>query len=324
MNIKAVRLAACVALSIALPNAGFAQDYPTKAITIVAPQKVGGAADLAARSFAVVAEKYIGQPIRVVNKGGGAGVPGVMQALTSKADGYTLLLTMAPHVVSVPLFQKDAPFSATDLDYLTTLEDQPLALAVPSASPYTSFEEFVAAAQSGAAPLRVAVVSRTSLAALLLQAIKLDISNRADKLAEIPFQSGPDQVRGLLAGDVDAAMINLSSINGALASGDARLLMVTSSNRNAKFPDVPTAAELNLPRADGMTLWMGLAAHKDVPDTVAAAWAEALPKVFADPEYKGLLSRRGADLVGTLPDQTNAFVAAQVANMVQLKAAIGY
>ena len=101
-------------------------------------------------------------------------------------------------------------------------------------------------------------------------------------------------------------------------------MVTSSSNRNAKFPDVPTAAELNLPRADGMTLWMGLAAHKDVPDTVAAAWAEALPKVFADPEYKGLLSRRGADLVGTLPDQTNAFVAAQVANMVQLKAAIGY
>lgn len=324
MKIKSFTWAAIVAFSIALPQATTAQDYPSKAITIIAPQKVGGAADLAARSFAVVAEKYIGQSIRVVNNGGGAGVPGVMQAITSQPDGYTLLLTLAPHIVSVPLFQKDAPFKADNLKYLSTLEDQPLVLAVSKSSSFNSFEEFISASQVSAKALSVAVVSRTSLAALAFKALNLDIGATGAQLSDIPFQSGPDQVRGLLAGDVDAALVNLTSISGALASGDARILMVTSTNRNSNFPDVPTAAELALTHVDGMTLWMGIAAPKDVPEAVILAWAEILPKVFSDPEYKRLLSRRGADLVGTGYDEANAFVVVQVEKMIKLKTAIGY
>ncbi len=318
MNFPANALAG-VSIALLLSTSGIAAGYPTKPVTLVAPQAVGGAADLAARAFAVVAEKYLGQPVRVVNKAGGGGVPGVMSVKTARADGYTMLATLSPFVLTGPVFRKNNPYKTMDFDYMAILEDQPLTLAVSKASRFSDARAFLDAARSSQAPIKIAVASRIGLATISYHALVKDLGLTAGELSPIPYKSGPAAARGLLAGDVDVASINLASINAALRSGDARLLMVTTPERNHSYPAVPTARELNLPTVDGITLWVGLLGPKGLPSEVVDTWQAVLPKIFADRDYRDLLARRGATLVGKLAPETLVTVNAQLASYEKLK-----
>ena len=105
-------------------------DYPNKPITVISPKAAGGAAELAARAFAVIAEKYIGQPVRVVNKPGGAGIPGIMSVRNAKPDGYTLMVPLSPWMLTAPIFKKKNPYQTSDFTYLSVLEEQPITYSV--------------------------------------------------------------------------------------------------------------------------------------------------------------------------------------------------
>lgn len=299
-----------------------AQEYPQRPVTLVAPQAVGGAADLAARAFAHVAERYLGQPIRVVNTAGGAGVPGMMSVATAEADGYTLLAPMAPFAVSGPVFREENPYKTFDFDYLAILEEQPLVIAVPSSSNIADAQALVDELRSGDANLKIAVGSKISLATLVFRALSLDTGAGPEAMTAIPYKSGPDSVRGLLAGDVGAASINLSSINAALRSGDARLLMVSTANRNEAYPDAATAAELGLETVDGITLWIGLAGPKGLPDEVKAKWATVLDQVFSDPEYTDLVKQRGSAVANLVGADAVSTIKGQLETFETLKAAL--
>ncbi|MDA0338255.1 MAG: tripartite tricarboxylate transporter substrate binding protein [Proteobacteria bacterium] len=313
--------AGCAALF--LVGGATAADYPSKSITLISPKEAGGAADLAARAFATIAERYIGQSIRVVNKPGGAGVPGTIEVRESRPDGYTLTATLSAMMLTAPIFKAQNPYQTSDFTFISILEDQPITFAVRKDSPYDDVQSLLEAMKSADAPMRVAVASKIGLATLAYNGLVQDLGLDESTAQPVPYKNGPAAARGLLAGDVDFASINLASISAALASGDAKLLMVTTTKRNDKFPDVPTALEAGLPTVDGMALWTGLVGPKDLPDEVLAKWADVLPQVFADPDYAEMLSRRGAGIVGTLPDQTGDIVAGQVANFEALKAALG-
>lgn len=296
-----------------------AKNYPSKPIILIAPKAAGGAADLAARVFAAVAEKHIGQKIRVVNKPGGGGVPGMMSVRASKADGYTLMATLSPFMVSAPIFKKKSPYKTFDFTYLSILEQQPLTYAVRKDSPYKDMKSLIAALKSANKPIRIAVAAKIALATLSVKALALDLGLSRGKIQMIPFKGGPKAARGLLAGDVDMASINLASINASLKSGDARLLMVTTPKPNETYSDAPTAKSLGLKTVNGIVLWAGLVGPKGLPSEVIEKWSKVLPKVFADPLYKKLVTKRGGAIVGSLPAATTPYVKSQVDTFAALK-----
>ncbi len=310
-----------VTAAVAMIGASQAQaaDYPSKPITLISPKAAGGAADLAARAFAVTAEKYIGQPVRVVNKKGGAGVPGIMSVRSARADGYTLLAPLSPMMLTAPVFKKKNPYKTFDFTYLSVLEEQPITFAVRKDSPHKDIKSLLAAINSGGKTVKVGVASKIGLMTMAYYGLAHDLKADKKKLQPVPFKNGPAAARGLLAGDVDFASINLASINAALKSGDARLLMVSTAKRNFAYPEAPTASELNLPTVNGIALWIGLAGPKGLPKNVQAKWEEVLPKVLADPDYKALLAKRGASIVGTLPSNTKKYVEGQQGTFVTLK-----
>lgn len=321
--VKSVLGAGAVAAALAFgASQASAQGYPERAVTLVAPQAVGGAADLAARAFAVVAEKYLGQPIRVVNTAGGAGVPGMMSVATAAPDGYTMLAPMAPFALSGPVFRAESPYQTFDFDYIAILEEQPLVLAVQSDSEITDAQMLVDSISSGSGELKVAVGSQISLATLVYRALVIDTGAPESATSAVPYRSGPDSVRGLLAGDVEAASINLSSINAALRSGDARLLMVTTAERNEAYPDAVTAKELGLQTVDGITLWIGLSGPKGLPEEVKEKWTEVVGQVFADPEYIKLVNQRGSEVANLSGADAIAEIEAQLQTFQTLKAAL--
>jgi tripartite-type tricarboxylate transporter receptor subunit TctC len=307
-------------LSLGFSPIAFADAYPTKPITLVSPKAAGGAADLSARAFATIAEKYIGQPIRVVNKPGGAGVPGVVEVMNSAPDGYTLMAGLSAMMVSAPVFKKNNPYSTSDFTYISILEDQPITFAVRSDSNFKDINDLLLAIKGGPKnPIKVAVASKIGLATIAANALAVDLGAGKTSLKNVPFKNGPSQAKGLLAGDVDFASVNLASINSALMSGDARLLMVTSNKRNETYSSAPTAKESGLNLTAGISLWVGLIGPKGLSKDVLNKWEETLPRIFADPEYQAMLAKRGATLWGSLPKKTPAIVEGQISSLTTLK-----
>ena len=300
-----------------------AQSYPSKPITLISPKAAGGAADLAARAFAVVAERYIGQPVRVVNKPGGAGIPGIMSVRNAKPDGHMLMTALSPWMLTAPIFKKKNPYGVWDFTYISILEEQPITFAVRKDSPHRDIKSLLASIGKGGKPTRVAVASKIGLMTMAYNGLAHDLKADRSKLQPVPFKNGPAAARALLAGDVDFASINLASINAALKSGDARLLMVTSEKRNFAHPSVPTAGESNLPTVNGIALWAGIMGPKGLPKEITDKWQAVIPKILADPDYKKLLTKRGAAMVGTLPDKTESYVRSQQGTYEALKKNLG-
>lgn len=307
------------AMSVFVVASAQAEGYPTKSITLVSPKAAGGAADLAARAFAIIAERYIDQSIRVVNKPGGAGVPGMVEVKAAQPDGYTLLAPMSPMMLTAPIFKNQNPYDTFDFTYLSVLEDQPITFSVRNDSPHADIQSLLEAAQNGGTPLRVAVASKIGLATMAYHGLAHDLGLDETQLQPVPYKNGPSAARGLLAGDVDFASINLASISSALESGDARLLMVSTTERNNAYPDALTAAEAGLPTVSGISLWIGLVGPAGLTNEVIAKWQKVLPQVFADPDYAEFLSRRGAEIVGSLPDTTTEDVRGQLSTFETLK-----
>jgi tripartite-type tricarboxylate transporter receptor subunit TctC len=316
-------LIAGVAVAAIGSSTVYAQSYPTKPITLVSPKAAGGAADLAARAFAVIAERYIGQPVRVVNKPGGAGIPGIMSVRSAKPDGHMLMAALSPWMLTAPIFKKKNPYGTWDFTYISVLEEQPITFAVRKDSPHKDVKSLLAAINKGGKAIKVGVASKIGLMTMAYHGLAHDLKADRSKLQPVPFKNGPAAARGLLAGDVDFASINLASINAALRSGDARLLMVTTTKRNFAHPSVPTAGENNLPTVNGIALWAGIIGPKGLPKNVLDKWAAVLPKVLADPDYKKLLSKRGAAMVGTLPSKTEGYVRGQQGTFETLKKNLG-
>lgn len=318
-KIRTVCTASVMAVSaIAMPGAALA-DYPERPVTLVVPQAVGGAGDLAARAFAQIAEKYLGESIRIVNRDGGAGVPGTMSIKIEEPDGYNLLAPMAPFMLSGPVFRDDSPYKTFDFDYLAILEEQPLVLVTKSGSDYETTEALFDAMRSG--EIRTAVGAKISLANLAYLALLKDIGDAP--AAAIPYKSGPDSVRGLLAGDVVANMVNLSSASAALQSGDAKLMLVSTGIRNPAYSNVPTAVELNLPTLATITLWTGLAGPSGLPEEVHRKWADVVTQVVADPDYQRLVNQRGSEVVGLTGDALMGSLTEQLESFEALKSALG-
>ena len=318
-KIRTVCAASVMAVSaLALPSAALA-DYPEKPVTLVVPQAVGGAGDLAARAFAQIAEKYLGESIRIVNRDGGAGVPGTMSIKIEEPDGYNLLAPMAPFMLSGPVFRDDSPYTTFDFDYLAILEEQPLVLVTKSGGDYETTEALLDAMRSG--EIRTAVGAKISLANLAYLALLKDIGDAP--AAAIPYKSGPDSVRGLLAGDVAANMVNLSSASAALQSGDAKLMLVSTGIRNHAYSNAPTAMELNLPTLATITLWTGLAGPSGLPEEVLQKWADVVTQVVADPDYQRLVNQRGSEVVGLTGDALMGSLITQLESFEALKSALG-
>ena len=145
--------AAAVILQLAASIAP-AAGYPDKPITIVVPYGTGGAADIACRTLAGTAQKYLGQPIMVVNKTGAGGATGSLFVNKSKADGYTLLLARIGSQGIYPA--QDLPtklYEWDDFTFLTILDENPYIFTVQNSSPYKTMQELADAIKANPARL---------------------------------------------------------------------------------------------------------------------------------------------------------------------------
>jgi tripartite-type tricarboxylate transporter receptor subunit TctC len=261
-----MRLGALAAFAVGGGNA-WAAGYPERTVTIVVPYAPGGATDASARLLAQAFQKQSGGTFVVENVAGAGTTIGAARVARAAADGYTLLwggLTsnaMAPHLYAKLSYDGISSFAPISL-----IATQPYVLFVNAQSPFGKLGDLVAKAKAEPGKLNFASPGEGSsphlTTELFLNATKLSIQH-------VPYKGAAPAMTGLLAGDVDMMVDTPTAPLPMIRAGRLRPLAVTSRQRLADLPEVPTMAESGLPDFEAST-WFGLFAPRGTPPEVIA------------------------------------------------------
>lgn len=295
MSLSISRRHALIAASAAcaLPLAARAQAaWPAKPVTLIVPFPAGGGTDAFARPLATQFSKLTGKALVIDNRGGAGGTLGASVAAKAPADGYTLFMGGAHHVVAPSMYPKLDYDIEKDFVPLIQLASVPQVLVVNSKRANTgSYKEFIELIRKNPGKLDYASAGAGSVHHLAGELFKQQTKT---SITHIPYRGAGPALQDLISGTVDMAFDGLGSSAGHIKGGRIKALLVAGNKRNPAIPDVPSAAEVGLPAYDVHT-WYGLWAPKGTPPEVQAAAIEAFRKAAQDPEAKTVWAGQGAD-----------------------------
>jgi len=301
MMMKSV-LAAVLCAGWALHGIGLAhaqsQAYPNRPIKMIVPFPAGGPTDAMARVVADRLGAVLGQSIVVENKGGGAGGSvGAKFVATADPDGYTILITPGGSLTSGPAVHKNIGYDPvkvfTPVAYLI---EAPLIVLVHPSVPAKTMAEFVAYAKANSGKLTWGSQGFGTAPHLLAEMFKLD---NAVNILHVPYRGTAPLLAAAVAGEVqillDPTTTSLSQVQG----GTLRPLAVTSKQRFAKLPNVPTVVEAGFPKLQN-TFWLGVVAPAGTPPEIVNKLNAAFRESLKPPETRARLANLGAEIkIGT-------------------------
>jgi tripartite-type tricarboxylate transporter receptor subunit TctC len=292
--------AAAVAM---LPLGAAAQAWPSKPVKIVVPFAAGGATDVVARLLAQKLGEAWGQSVVVENRTGAGGNIGAEAVARSAADGYTLLMTSGSIVTASPHMYKNMTYDpGKDLVPVVGVAAGPQVIAVSTALPVKDLKELIAYAKAN--PKKVnfgsaGVGTQTHLAGEnFAHAAGIDVTH-------VPYKGEALALTDLIGGQIQMLTPNLGGAVAQVQQGKVRALAVTSRERNAQIPDVPSASEV-LPGFENSG-WFGIMAPTGTPREVVDRVNRDTLKVLGTDEFKGKLAQQGmAPMSGTPAEFANA------------------
>ena len=280
------------------------QAYPTKPIRMVIPYAVGGSTDQTGRLLAKFLSHRLGQPVVPENKAGAGGSVGHEFVAKSASDGYTLLfsaagpLTVTPH--TYPRLNYDA---LNGLEPITLLATQPLLLVVNPALKATSVADLIREAQQVQRKLTYGSFGNGSAAHLAGELFK---TIAHVDMTHIPYKGSGPALVDLVGGQIDLMFDVFSTAAPLAKSGKLRPLAITSGERSAHFPDVPTMRQAGVLDFDAGT-WFGLLAPAGLPTPILQQLSKEVNEFLKDPEARELLISQGALLKGGSPAEFRQF-----------------
>jgi tripartite-type tricarboxylate transporter receptor subunit TctC len=266
-----------------------AAEYPDKPIQLVVPYGAGGSTDLLARAVAQVAPRYFSQPIVVVNKPGGGAIPGRLDVVRSKPDGYTLLFGYGSGEDLVVPHQRQVPYNPlVDLEPIARMSIHSVVICSGADSAYKTTADLVKAAkQKGSVTAAVASKGAAVDIAFLLFGKAAGI-----KVVTVPGTGGADAITRLIGGHADFGGGHPSEVIPHIKAGRLRPLCVALDHRDGTLPDVPTCKEQGYDVVTAGSV-KGVAAPKGTPKEIVAALQTRLQKMSEDPEFKKIMGDLG-------------------------------
>ena len=305
------RLFACgtaLAAGSLLPGVSFAQAaWPNKPVRIVVPFNAGGTTDILARSVAQELTKALGQSFVVENKAGAGGNIGADIVAKSAPDGYTLLMgTVGTHAINKSLYAR-MPFDhVKDFQPVTLVAGVPNVMVVntekAAARNIRNVQDFIKYAKANPGKLNMASSGNGTSIHLAGELFK---TMTGTYMTHFPFTGSNPALLSLMAGDMDVMFDNLPSAMTHIKSGKLKALAVTSAQRSAALPDVPTVEEAGGPTLKGFeaTSWFGLLAPAGTPMDIVNRIQQETAKALATPALKERLQAQGAIPSGNTPAQ---------------------
>jgi tripartite-type tricarboxylate transporter receptor subunit TctC len=289
MRFATLTAAACLALSAGLASA---QDYPTGPVTIVVPFSAGGPTDTVTRLIAEPMAAELGQQIVVQNVGGAGGTLGATQVANAAPDGYTLLLHHIGMSTAPSLYQDLAYDPVTDFEPIGLVTSVPMTIIARKDFEPTTLQELIDYVKANADTVTYAnagIGAASHLCGMLF------MSAIDTQVVTVPYQGTGPAMTDLLGGQVDFMCDQTTNTTGQIKGGEVKAYAVTSPERLANLPDLPTTAEAGLPDFT-LGIWHGLYAPAGTPPEVLEKLNAALKAAVADPN----VAERFAEL-GTAP-----------------------
>lgn len=290
-----------------------AQEFPSKPLRIVVPQAPGGGTDILARSLAVRMTDLLKQGVVVENRTGAGSLIGTDFVARAPADGYTLMMGGIFNMVMNKALVKNLPYSPeNDFVSLGYVSAYPFVLLMRQDLPVNSLAELVAYAKARPGQLTYGSGGMGTLqhvwGAILTGSLGLD-------MVHVPFKGAAPAHQEMMAGRLDIMFDNISAAKPYIQTGRLKGLVVSSAQRSAQLPNLPTVNETGLVRFEGES-WFGVFAPAATPAPVVARLRETLASINREPEFMARVDRDGGRMLNIPAAQQQAFLRYEIERWV--------
>jgi len=320
MKITSRNLAAGL-LSASFVHAGpaIAQNYPVKTIRVIVPYAPGGSTDVVMRILAPRMMELLGQQVVVENRPGGSSTIGLDVAAKAPPDGYTLGVANITFGANPSLFKK-MPFD-TEKDFVpvSLVSIVTLVLTVHPSVPARSVKELIAVAKSRPGSLNYGSAGNASANHLATERFNYMTGT---KMVHVPYKGGGPAVISLVGGETALMFATIPSAIQHFQTGRLIPLGVSSLQRNAALPDVPSINEAGVPGYEAIE-WNGVVVAAGTPQAVVSRLHQAIAKSLSIPEVKERILGLGADPVGSSPEEFAAFIKKEIATWSKVIKEVG-
>jgi tripartite-type tricarboxylate transporter receptor subunit TctC len=277
-----------LAVLIAAGAAG-AADFPSRPMSLIVPYSAGGSTDVLARAVGQVSPRFFPQPLVVVNKTGGGGIPGRVEVVKAKNDGYTQLFGWGSGEDLVVPHQRPLPYDIfKDLETVCRISVHSIVLAVPSSSPYMTLADLVKAGK-GKDYMTAAVSTKGGSVDITF----LLFGKAAGiKVTTIPGSGGSDAITKLVGGHVDFGGGHPSEVLPHIKAGRLRGLAVAFEKRDASVPDIPTFKEQGYDVVTAGSV-KGVAVPKGTPKEIVTYLEKKYKEIADDAEFNKIMKDIG-------------------------------
>lgn len=270
-----------------------ADQYPGKPIRLVIPFPPGGGTDILSRVIANKLTEVTKWTIVPENKAGAGGTIGITEAAKAPATGYEMVMGQKDNLILGPYLYKNLPWNPTkDLTPVAHIAYTPVIIATSVNSPYKSIADVVAAAK--ASPAKITYGSPGNGTSIHIAGHMFEKAAGV-QLTHVPYKGSNPALMDAIAGNVDLLVSSIPSAIAQIKAGKLRPLAVTSPQRNAQLPQVPTTAEAGLSGVE-ISAWYGIYMPASTPKAVVQKVHDEVNKVIAMPETKTRLEAVGAEL----------------------------
>lgn len=280
-----------VTCALGAPLAAVADNFPNRAVKVVAAYPPAGGVDITARIIAPQMEKHLGQTVIIENRAGAAGTVGAAAVSRAPADGYTVLVTANPSITILPQF-RDAGYKASDLRPVAKVGIAPSILATSVESSVKSLKDFL---EVGRKTDRTATVGVPGAGSTPHIEMALLGQTEGSNVTVVPYRGATFIVTDILGEQVVGGSMALPAIVPQVQAGKMRGLAVFSPTRSSILPDVPTAAESLNKDVSVFPTWYGYFVPAGTPDNVVAALEAAILAAVSDPSVVEQLKKTGTE-----------------------------
>ena len=315
-SFRRLALSACASLAIfSVADQVSAQTvWPTKPVKIVVPFAPGGTTDILARAVAPELSRVFGQSFIVDNRAGAGGNLGADIVAKAPADGYTLLMgTVGTHGINKSLYSR-LPFDPQkDFAPITLVAGVPNVMVMNAerakAMGINNVPDFIAYAKAHPGQLNMASSGNGTSIHLAGELFK---SMTGTFMTHIPYSGSGPAMMGMVSGTVDVMFDNLPSAMPQIKGGKLKAFAVTSAQRSAAMPDLPTVEENGKLKGFEASSWFGLLAPAGTPADVVLRLQQETAKALNSPAIKEKLLAQGAIPSGNSPQEFAAFIDAEI------------
>ncbi len=312
-------LVALASLPFVTARAQPGADYPTKAVTVLAPFAAGGTVDIVARLLAQKLGAEFGQSFLVDNRGGAGGRIATGMLAHAAPDGYTLMVQHMGLAFNAGLYKKLPYDTLKDIVPVAYIGATPNVLVVSNELPVKSFADFVALAKAKPGAINYGSGGLGSAGHVAMEVLQ---PAAGIKLTHVPYKGSGPALVDLMSGQIQAMLLTIPAVMSFIQSGKLRAIVTSGPARSPALPSLPTIAESGL-RSFSYEPWYGLFAPRDTPAAILDKLHAAVNRALQDADITGKLGQQGLETKTMTREQFATLVGRDVVGWSKTIQALG-